>query len=117
MAGGLKLRHPGPRHLSLMRFQPVADIAGFVGRALGIDHDRQIAADAERIHVVEKDRPLDVEHVLYIVLGGDEQHVEPRLLHQPVKLVGIKGNGPGGRSSLDAVLHDAFPYLLWRRLG
>src|SRR6266850_56299 len=92
--------------------QPMADIAGLVGGALGVDHDRQIAADAERIHVIEEDRPLRIEHVLHIVLGGGQQHVEAGFLHQPIKLGGIEGDGAGSRFGLDAILHVAFPCLL-----
>src|SRR5258706_6412003 len=104
MAGGAEFRDPRRRDLTLVGLQPMADIAGLVGGALGVDHDRQIAADAERIHVIEEDRPLRIEHVLHIVLGGGQQYVEAGLLHQPIKLGGIEGDGAGSRFGLDAIL-------------
>ncbi|MGY3409958.1 hypothetical protein ACVWZV_006071 [Bradyrhizobium sp. GM5.1] len=106
---GPHLRHPWRRHGALMGFQTVADINRLVGCALGIDQHRQIAADAERIHVVEEDRALGTQQVLHIVLGGRDQDVEAGSLHQAVELGGVEWNGARAVCAGDVLLHDEPP--------
>lgn len=98
-----------------MGLQPVADIDGLLRRALGIDQDGQIAADAHGIHVVEEDRALGPEQVLHIVLGGRDQNVEAGCFHQAVKLGGVEWNGARAARAGDVPLHDGPPNR--RRFG
>ena len=92
-----------------MRFERIADIAGLLGRALGIDQDRQIPADPERIHVVEEDRALGIEQILHIVLGGRDQHVDAGGVHQGIELGRIERDGARLGRTADAFLHDGPP--------
>jgi hypothetical protein len=70
--------------------QPVAEVSRLVRLALRIDHDRQVAAQSHRVHVVEEERAVAAEQVLHIVLRGREQHVDPGLIHQAVEAGGIE---------------------------
>jgi hypothetical protein len=74
-----------------MVLQPMAEEGGLSRRALGIEHDRQIAAEPHRIHVVEEEGTMPAEQVLHIVLGGREQHVDAGLVHETVEPRGVEG--------------------------
>ncbi|MGY3649467.1 hypothetical protein ACVWW2_004758 [Bradyrhizobium sp. LM4.3] len=113
---GPDLCDPWRRNGALMGLQPVPDIDGVLRRALGIDQDRQITADAQRIHVVEEDRALGTQEVLHIVLGGRDQHVEAGGLHQTVELGGIEWNGARAVCAGDVLLHNEPPNV-WRGLS
>ncbi|MGY3421294.1 hypothetical protein ACVWZW_001769 [Bradyrhizobium sp. F1.13.4] len=106
---GPNLRNPRRRHGTLVGLQPVPDIHRVLRCALGIDQNRQIAADAKRIHVVEEDRALGTQQVLHIVLGGRDQDVEAGGLHQTVEFGGIEWNGPRAVCAGDVLLHDEPP--------
>jgi hypothetical protein len=84
--------------------QPVAEIRRLVGFALRIDHDRQIAAQAHRIHVVEEERAVPAEQVLHIMLRRREQHVDAGLVHQAVETACVERNCLGGH-----VVRSSFP--------
>ncbi len=104
---GLRLAHPEGIVLLLEAFQPVAEIGRPVGRALGIDEDRQVAAEPHRVHVVEKEGAVAAEQILHIVLGGREQQVDAGLLHQKVEPVGVERNGAARWCG--GVEHDSLP--------
>jgi hypothetical protein len=95
-----------------MILQPVTEERGLVGRAFDIDHDRQIAAQTHRIHVVKEECTMSAEQVLHIVLRGRKQHVDAGVLHQAVEPFGIEGYGRCGRSHTGE--HGAVPLSgLW----
>jgi hypothetical protein len=52
---------------------------------LAVDEYRQVAANADCIHVVEKEEAIAAQQILNIVLRGDEQDVDPGIVHQPIK--------------------------------
>src|SRR5258708_5369682 len=86
-----------------------------VGPAFRIDQDGQIAADPERVHVVEENGALGTQKVLHIVLGSGQQNIDAGLLHQQVELVRIERNGASGGFIQGTVLHASFlPTLLLR---
>src|SRR5467141_3101247 len=87
----------------------MANEGRLVGCPFRIDQDRQIAADAERIHVVEEDRALGGQQVLDVVLGGGQQEVDSGLLHEPVQLATVERNSVNGTYCAVLVLHDASP--------
>jgi hypothetical protein len=89
----------------------VTEIGSLLGLALRIDHDRQIARQPHRIHVVEEERAVTAEQVLHIVLGGHEQHVDAGFIHQAVETCGIERCRDGGH-----VLVSSFGCLWTRRL-
>ena len=70
----------------------MAEVGGLVGRALGIDQDRQVAAEPHRVHVVEEERAVAAEQVLHVVLGGRDQDVDAGLVHQPVEPLRVERN-------------------------
>src|ERR1700722_18464372 len=65
-----------------------------VGRAswmaLGIDEDRQIAADADRVETVEEEEPVSAEQILDVVFGSHDQRIHAGFLHQFVETVGVE---------------------------
>ena len=67
--------------------------------ALHIKENRQVAADADRIEMIEEEEPVAAEKILDVVLGRHNQGVDPGLLHQRVQPARIEGNWrrPGGR--------------------
>jgi hypothetical protein len=80
-------------HLHLMALEPVAEEGRLLRRALGVDQQRQIAADAHGIHVVEEDGAMATEQVLDVVLGVGDQHIDAGIVHEPVEALGVEGNG------------------------
>src|SRR5258708_35012871 len=88
-----------------------------VGPAFRIDHDGQIAADPERVHVVEENGALGTQQVRHIVLGSGQQNIDAGLLHQQVELVRIERNGVnGGRFVWDRAVHRyKTTLMLWPR--
>jgi hypothetical protein len=83
----------------LIALHVVADEGRLVGLPLGIDHDRQIAADAERIHVIEEERPMPAQEILHVVLRGREQNVHAGVIHQAIEPCGIERDGMRFRGS------------------
>ena len=84
--------------------------AGLVGSTLGIDYDRQVAADAQRIHIVEKDRALCTQKVLDVMLRGHQQDIYASILHEPVELRSIESGSRSFRRKLGALVHNDYPY-------
>src|SRR5262245_34079103 len=82
----------------------MAEICRLLARALGIDEDRQIAAQSHRIHGLEEKGAMAAEQVLHVVLRGREQDVDPGLIHQPIQAICIEWNR--GCNLLDDVEHD-----------
>ena len=82
---GVHLRDPERLELRLISLHAVAEIGGFVGSALRINKSGQITADADGIHVVEKERAMAAEQILDVVFRRRDQHVEAGFVHQPVE--------------------------------
>ena len=83
--------------LGLIRLHAVAEIRGLVRRAFRIDESRQIAADPDRVHVIEKERAVAAEEILDIMLRCRDEYVEPGFFHEPVEQSGIEGRGAVSR--------------------
>ncbi len=90
----------------------MADEGCLVGCAPGVNHDRQVAADAKRIHVVEKNRALCARKILNVVLGAGEQDIYAGLFHEPVELGNVKRNSQSLGRLPSALLHDEPPFDL-----
>jgi len=90
--GIVALLHRRPERIvvALEVFQAVAEIRRLVGGALGIDQDRQVAAQSHRVHVVEEERAVAAEQVLHIVLRRRDQHIHAGLVHQLVETGGVE---------------------------
>ena len=71
----------------------MAEEAGLLRLALGIDEDRQIAAQPHRVHGFEEERAMAAEQVLNIVLRGRDQDVDAGFVHQPVEQRGVERGG------------------------
>ena len=95
-----------------MGLEPMADEGRLVRCALGVNHDRQVTADAERIHVVEKNRALCARKVLNVVLGGGKQDVDAGLFHEPVEFCDVERNSQGFGCLPSALLHNESPFDL-----
>jgi hypothetical protein len=74
-----------------MAFEMVSDICRVVGAALLIDHDRQIAAHPNRIHVVEEEETIAAKQILHIVLGGRDEDVDALVFEQGVESRRVEG--------------------------
>src|SRR5258708_2615277 len=101
---GLRLRHPERIVFLLKALHAMAEISRLLARALGIDEDRQIAAQSHRIHGLEEKGAMAAQQVLHVVLRGREQNVDPGLVHQPIEAMRIERDR--GCNLLDDVEHD-----------
>ena len=88
-SGGLA-RHPELAEIALVGFHGMADIGAEIGAAFDIDQDRQIAADPDRIKVVEKEEPIAAEQILDVVLRRDQRRVDAGLIEQRVEAVVVE---------------------------
>ena len=75
-----------------MTLEPVAEEGRLLRRSLGIDQQRQIAADPHGVHVVEEDRAMAAQQILDVVLRVGDQDIDAGLIHQPVELLGVEGD-------------------------
>ena len=65
--------------------------AGLLRRALGIDEDRQVAADSPIASMLlEEEGAMAAEQVLDVVLRGRDQHVDAGLVHPMVEAGGVE---------------------------
>src|SRR4051794_9913635 len=72
--------------LALETLHAITDIKRVFGPAPLINDDRKIAADADRIHRVEKEEAVATQQVLDVMPRGGDEDIEVRLPHQPVEL-------------------------------
>src|SRR5262245_8339105 len=101
---GLRLRDPERIVFLLKAFYAMPEISRLLPPALGIDEDRQIAAQSHRIHGLKEKGAMPAEQILHIVLRGREQDVDPGLVHQTIQAIRIEWNR--GCNLLDDVEHD-----------
>ena len=64
-------RRPELAELLLVALHAMADIGGLVRAAFDIDENRQIAADADRVEMIEEEEAVAAEEILDVVLGRD----------------------------------------------
>src|SRR5579871_4595147 len=89
----------------------MAEICGTRRVALGIDEERQVAADADRVEMIEEEEAIAAEEVLDVVLGGDEEHVDAGLVHELVerrcieRQGGCRGLAVGGHRLVEWRVH------------
>ena len=90
-----RLNDAGPElaKLLLVAFKRVSDIGRIVGAALLIDHNRQIAAHPDSIHVVEEEKAIAAKQILHIVLGGRNEDIDALVFEQDVESRRIEGRG------------------------
>jgi hypothetical protein len=72
----------------------VPDIDGALRRALEIDEEREVAAEAARVLRVEEEEAVATEQVLDVVLRRGDQDIDADFVEQRVEAVGIEGE-PG----------------------
>ena len=87
------LGRPERGDLLLVGLQAVAEECRFLRRTLGVDQQRQVAADAHGVHVVEEDGAMAAQQILDVVLGVGDQDIDAGLVHEPVELFGVEGDG------------------------
>jgi hypothetical protein len=88
---GLEGRRPEGRERVVPVLHRAADIGRAVRRAAEVDHHRQVAAVADRLHRREEERPAAAHQVAGVVPRGGDQDVEPCRRHQPVEKHGVEG--------------------------
>ena len=64
--------------------------------AFHVEEDRQVAADADRVEMIEEEEPVAAEKILDVVLGGDDQGIDPGVLHQRVQPACVERDGRRG---------------------
>ena len=67
---GLESRGPELPEVLLIRFHSVTDISRLVRAAFDVDEERQIAADADRVEMIEEEEPVAADEILDVVLGA-----------------------------------------------
>jgi hypothetical protein len=77
--------------LLLVAFERVSDISRVVGATLLIDHNRQIAAHPDSIHVVEEEEAITAKQMLHIVLGGRNEDIDALVFEQGVESRRVEG--------------------------
>src|SRR5215470_4078742 len=103
---GLRLRHPERLVLLLEALHAVTEERRLGRRAFRIDQDRQVAAQAHRIHGLEEEGAMTAEQVLHVVLRGHDQEVDAGLLHQAVEPIRIERDLGRHGGWLDDVEHE-----------
>ena len=86
-------RHAGRPELAeipLVGLHGMADVGAEVGAPFDIDQDRQIAADPDRVKVIEKEEPVAAEQILDVVFGRDQHRVDARLVEQRVETIVVE---------------------------
>ena len=61
------------------------DIDRLLRAAFDVNEKGQIAADADRVEMVEEEEPVAAEQILDVVLGGDDRRVHARFVKQIVE--------------------------------
>ena len=108
-----EFRHPELAELALVVLHRIADIDRVLRLAADIDEERQVAAEADRVEMGEEEEAIGVaDQVLDVVLGGDDEDVDPRPLHERIEQIAVERNrrrsaGPG--CLFVACVHDAPP--------
>src|ERR1700722_11987068 len=109
----LEGRSPELAKLLLVSFHPVSDVGRLVRAALDVNQNGQIAADADRVKMVEEKEPVAAEKILDVVLGRDHHSVHAGLVEEGVKSSAIKswrcGFGFRERQCGRAFRHDFLP--------
>ena len=101
---GLRFRHPEGMVRLLKAFHAMAEIGRLLPPALGIDQDRQVAAQSHCIHGLEEKGAMAPEQILHVVLRGREQDIDPGFIHQAVEPIRIEGDR--GCNLLHDIEHD-----------
>jgi hypothetical protein len=101
---GLRFRHPERIVLLLEALHAMPEIASLLPSALGIDQDRQIAAQSHRIHGLEEEGAMPAQQILHVVLRRRDQKIDPRLIHEAVEPIRIERDR--GCNLLDDIEHD-----------
>src|ERR1700759_2408646 len=89
-ARGLEGGGPEFAELLLIRFHPLPDIGRLIGAAFDVDEKRQIAADADRVEMIEEKEPVTAEEILNVVLRGDYRRVHSSLVEETVEARHVK---------------------------
>src|ERR1700722_1548981 len=84
-AGGLKGRGPELPMVFLVRLHSVSDIGRLVRTAFDIDQERQIAADANRVEMIEEEEAVAAQEILDVVLRANHHGVHAGLVEKIVK--------------------------------
>ena len=82
------------------RIHPVPDIGRLLRAAFDVNEKRRIAADADRVEMVEEEEPIAAEQILDVVLGRDHRRVHARLIEKTVKGARCRTEATGQRSPI-----------------
>src|SRR4029079_12203343 len=83
-APGLDGRSPELVELLLVALERIAEIRRLVGPAFRIDENGEVAANPDRVHVVEEKEAITAEQILDVVLRRYDQGVDAGFIHQGV---------------------------------
>src|SRR5215469_12522191 len=89
-AGRLEGRGPELSELLLIRLHPLADIRRLLRAAFDIDEQGQIAADPDRVEMIEEEEPIPAEEILNVVLRRDHHGVHAGFVQESVEARAIK---------------------------
>src|ERR1700734_3983002 len=84
-ACGLEGRGPELAKRLLIGFHSVPDIGRLVRTAFDIDQERQIAADANRVEMIEEEEAVAAQEILDVVLRANPHRVHAGLVEKIVK--------------------------------
>ena len=88
-------RDPESVQLPLIILHRMPNIGRALRMALRIDEERQIAADADRVEMVEEEEPVSAEQILDVVFRRHDQRVDAGFLHQFVETAGVERRRDG----------------------
>ena len=71
------------------------DIDRLLRAAFDVNEKGQIAADADRVEMIEEEEPVAAEQILDVVLGGDDRRVHARFVKQIVEARAVERQRSG----------------------
>ena len=86
-----EFRHPELAELPLVVLHRVADIGRVLRLAADIDEERQVAGKADRVEMGEEEETIGVaDQVLDVMLGGNDEDVDPGPLHERIEQLAVE---------------------------
>ena len=75
----------------------IAEIGGLPRLAAHIDQDGEVAGEADRVEMVEEEEAVAAEEILDVVLGSDDEDVDPGGVKKLIQPVGVERQRRGAR--------------------
>jgi hypothetical protein len=68
----------------------MADISGLVEAPFDIDEQGKVAADADRVEMIEEEEPIAAEQILNIVLRRHDERIDAGRIEQRIETFAVK---------------------------